>query len=54
MAFSVVQTAPTSPLMIADRLLTMAEETDRAGYTDVAAQLLTLVYDVLERPANLH
>ena len=42
---------PPSPLMLADRLLTIAAETDRAGYTDVAQRLLGLMYDVLDAPA---
>ena len=43
-----------SPLMLADRLLTMAEESDRAGFTKVAECLLGLAHDVLERPSRAH
>ena len=47
-------TPPSSPLMLADRLLTIAAETDRAGFTDVAQRLLGLMYDVLDAPAPIH
>ena len=45
---------PTSPLMLADRLLTIAEESDRAGFTKIAECLLGLAHDVLEKPARPH
>jgi type IV secretory pathway protease TraF len=38
-----------SPLMLADRLLTLAQDADRAGYLDAASQLITLVYAVLDQ-----
>lgn len=37
-----------SPLMIADRLLTLAQDADRAGFAETAADLVDLVYSVLE------
>ena len=40
--------------MLADQLLTMAQETDRAGYTQLAERLLGIAYDVLEQPAPLN
>ena len=46
--------AAPSPLMLADRLLTIAAETDRAGFTDVAQRLLILMYDVLDAPVPVH
>ncbi len=39
---------PPSPLMLADRLLTLAQDVERAGYLIAAAHLVTLVYDVLD------
>ena len=39
---------PASPLMLADRLLTLAQDAERAGYRDAAAHLVALVYDVLD------
>lgn len=42
-------TRPASPLILADRLLTLAQDVDRAGYRDTASHLVTLVYDVLEK-----
>ena len=47
-------TRPASPLMLADRLLTIAQDTDRAGYADLAERLLTLAYDVLDAPVRLN
>ena len=37
-----------SPLMIADRLITLAQDADRAGYPDTASQIVSLVYTVLD------
>ncbi len=37
-----------SPLMLADRLLTLAQDADRAGYTGAAAHLVTAMYKVLD------
>ena len=48
-------TAPApfaSPLMLADQLLTMAQETDRAGYVELARRMLGLAFDVLDVPAR--
>lgn len=39
---------PISPLMLADRLLTMAQDADRAGYAAAAARLVTAMFDILE------
>lgn len=42
-------TAPRfSPLMLADRLISLAQEADRAGLHDSASRLLGLVYSVLD------
>jgi hypothetical protein len=37
-----------SPLMLADRLLTLAQDADRAGYAGAAAHLVTAMYKVLD------
>lgn len=39
---------PVSPLMLADRLLTLAQEADRAGYTGAASHLVNAMYQVLD------
>jgi hypothetical protein len=40
-----------SPLMLADRLLTLAQDADRAGFTRPAERLLRLAYAVCnEKP----
>jgi hypothetical protein len=40
-----------SPLVLADRLLSLAQDADRAGFTGSAARLLRLAYAVCnERP----
>jgi hypothetical protein len=45
---------PVSPLMLADRLLTLAQDADRAGYTGAASHLVTAMYKVLDssKPAR--
>ncbi len=40
--------APLSPLMLADRLITLAQDADRAGLTEAASQIVGLVYSVLD------
>ena len=37
-----------SPLVLADRLISLAQEADRAGYPESASRLIGLVYAVLE------
>jgi len=39
-----------SPLMLSDRLLTLAKQADHAGYEDAARRLLTLAQRMLSRP----
>jgi hypothetical protein len=34
--------------MLADRLLTLAQDADRAGYAGTAAHLVTVMYEVLD------
>jgi hypothetical protein len=40
-----------SPLLLSDRLLTLAEDADRAGYRGMAERLLDLAEQVLDEPA---
>lgn len=37
-----------SPLVLADRLISLAQDADRAGLHDSASRLLGLVYSVLD------
>ena len=37
-----------SPLILADRLISLAQEADRAGLDNSASRLLSLVYAVLD------
>lgn len=39
-----------SPLMLADRLISLAEDADRAGFRTAAIHLVGLVYAVLDDP----
>ena len=39
---------PISPLMLADRLIALAQDADRAGYLDSATRLLGLAYAVFD------
>ncbi len=42
-----------SPLMLADRLISLAQDADRAGYLDSASQLVGLAFAVFdERPRS--
>lgn len=44
-----------SPLILSDRLITLAEAADRAGYTETAEQLVTLACSVFdEAPRRTH
>jgi hypothetical protein len=40
-----------SPLQLADRLIQLASDADRAGFAGAAATLLGLAYSVLDRDA---
>jgi hypothetical protein len=42
--------AAFSPLVLSDRLLSLAEDADRAGYRGTAEHLLTLASKVLDAP----
>ena len=39
-----------SPLQLADRLITLAVDADRAGHAEIATDLLQIMYSVLDRP----
>lgn len=39
---------PISPLLLADRLLTLAQDADRAGYAAAASHMVTAMYAVLD------
>jgi len=43
--------APVSKLMISDRLIRLAEDADRAGYTRMAHTLVDLACAVFDEPA---
>ena len=43
-----VKPTPVSPLMLADRLITLAQDADRAGYAESATRLLGLAYAVFD------
>lgn len=47
-----LQALTASPLVLADRLLTLAQDADRAGYRDTASSLVQLVYNVLDGPVS--
>ncbi len=52
-SFTQSETALVSPLMIADRLLTLAEDADRAGLRRPAQRLLKLAFAVYdEKPGH--
>ena len=39
---------PVSPLVLADRLISLAQDADRAGYAQSATRLLGLAYAVFD------
>ncbi len=42
-----------SPLMLSDRLITLAQEADRAGFAATAGHLVSLAHTVFEEPRVL-
>ena len=47
--------SPVSPLVLADRLISLAREADRAGYTDSASRLVGMALAVFdETPQRKH
>ena len=51
-AFAAPATRPASPLMLADRLITLAQEADLAGFRAMASDLINLAFQTLEHPAH--
>ncbi len=50
---SILPTSPASPLVLCDRLLSLAQDADRAGYVTTAEHLLHLAQSVFdEKRAN--
>ena len=43
-----VFTVQVSPLVLADRLISLAQDADRAGYSASASQLISLAYAVFD------
>lgn len=46
------RTTQTSPLVLSDHLIRLAQEADRAGYTSTARRLITLACNVFDEPAQ--
>ena len=49
----VVPVSVTSPLVLSDRLLTLAEDADRAGFQITADRLVRLAYRVFDETKKL-
>jgi hypothetical protein len=47
------RSAPLSPLMLGDRLISLAKDADRVGLPEIAHQLIQLACDVLEAGREL-
>ena len=45
-------TVPVSPLVLADRLISLAQEADRAGYLQSASMLIGLAHSVFDETPN--
>ena len=45
-----VAAPPVSPLVLSDRLITLARDADRAGFTGTADRLVRLAYAVFDEP----
>jgi hypothetical protein len=50
---STVRSSKTSPMMLSDHLITLAEEADRAGYTSTASRLVSLACTLFDEAAKL-
>ncbi len=48
-----IATTPVSPLVLCDRLLTLAQDADQAGFVGAAERLLRLATQVLDQPIRL-
>ena len=51
-AFTAPAHRPASPLMLADRLITLAQDADLAGFRAMASDLIDLAFRTLEQPAH--
>ena len=49
----VLATPVRSPLMLADRMITLAQDADRAGYSKAASRLVRLACKVLDRQPTI-
>jgi hypothetical protein len=49
-AQTTVTMPPVSPLVLSDRLITLARDADRAGFTSTADRLVRLAYAVFDEP----
>jgi len=47
-----LQRATVNELVLSDRLIALAQDADRAGYTDTAEHLLTLACSVFDEAAK--
>ena len=45
-------TTPVSPLVLADRLISLAQDADRAGYSQSASMLIDLAHAVFDEQPN--
>ena len=45
---------PCSELVLSDRLIALAEDAGRAGFTDTAEQLITLACTVFDEAPQIH
>jgi hypothetical protein len=50
LSFAYAPTPTVSPLVLADRLLTLAQDAERAGYPETASNLVQVMYSVLDAP----
>jgi hypothetical protein len=41
---------PPSPLVLCDRLISLAQDADRAGHTAAAAHLVDLIDEIFDKP----
>ena len=54
-SIAIHQPGPSSPMTLSDRLITLAQDADTAGYTATAEQLLLLAMTVFdEAPRRPH
>lgn len=46
--------APVSPFILSDRLISLAQDADRAGLHDSAGKILVLAHAILDEPPPVH